>query len=112
MSNEAKHLDLLNQVINILVNMSKPVDLPAGQVRGGRHQVLVLRAKSKLVGEGRGIDVGTEARMFSYVINALPVIVHDMMKIFKALEVILFGYNSFHILLHKLSFSSTLLKCE
>jgi len=41
----------------------------------------VLRAKGKLVSESCGIDVGTERRMFSYVVHALPVIVHDMMKI-------------------------------
>jgi len=112
MGNEAKHLDLLNQVINVLMNVSESVDLPAGQVRGGRHQVLVLRAKSEFVSEGCGIDVGTEGRMLSYVINTLPVIVHDMMKILKALKVIFFGYNSFHIHLHKLFFSSTSLKGE
>jgi hypothetical protein len=72
----------------------------------------VLRAKSEFVGEGCGIDVGTEGRMLSYVANPLPVIVHDMMKILKTLKVILFSYNSFHIHLHKLSFSSILLKGE
>jgi len=57
----------------------------------------VLRAKSELVGEGCGIDVGAKARMLGYVVNTLPVIVDDMVKILQTLKVILFRYNSFHL---------------
>jgi hypothetical protein len=97
MANEAEHLDLLDQVIHTLMNVSESVDLPAGEMRRGCHQVFMFGPEGKFIGEGGSIDVGPKTRMHGNILHALPIVINSVMKIFKALDVILFGDNSFHL---------------
>jgi hypothetical protein len=56
----------------------------------------MLRTKSELIGEGSGFNVWSEGRVLGDVLYALTVIIDRMMKVFKALNVILFGDDAFH----------------
>jgi hypothetical protein len=99
MANETEHLDFLDEVIHTLMNVSESIDFPAGQVRGGRHQILIFGPEGEFIGESSRIDVGPKAGMLGDILHALPVVINDMVKIFKALDVILFGSDSFHFIL-------------
>ena len=99
MSNETEHLDLFDQIIHTLVNVSESVDLPAGEMGGGRHQVLIFGTKGEFIGEGGRVDVGTNPRMLGNILHTFPIVIDGMMKIFQTLDVILFGHDSFHFLL-------------
>ena len=96
MGNETEHLDFLNKVVHTLMNVSESVDLPTGKMGSGRHQVLMFGPKGKIIGEGGRIDVGPKGRMLGDILHALPVIIDYVMKLFEALDVILFGNDSFH----------------
>jgi hypothetical protein len=52
MSNQTEHLDLFDQIIHTLVNMSESIDLLTGKMRGGCHQILMFGPESEFVGEG------------------------------------------------------------
>ncbi len=99
MANETEHLDLFDQVIHTLMNVGESIDFSAGQVRGGCHQIFIFGPESKFIGESSRIDVRPKTGMLGDVLHPLPVIIDNMMKIFKALDVILFGNNSFHFIL-------------
>jgi len=93
---EAKHLDFLNEIVDALVDVSKPVDLSAGQMGSGRHQILVLRPKGEFVSKGGGIDMGLKSRMLGDVFHTFPVVIDYVMKVLEALDVIFLGNDSFH----------------
>jgi len=78
------------------VNVGEPVDFSSGQVGSGCHQILMFRTKGKLIGESRGVNVRTKTGMLCNILYTFPIIVDDMMKVFKALGIIFFGDNSFH----------------
>ena len=99
MSNEAEHLDLLNQIIYILVNVGKSVDLSTSEMGGGCHQVFIFGTKSEFIGESGSVDVGTNPQMLGNILHPFPVVIDSMMKIFETLDVIFFGHDSFHFLL-------------
>src|SRR4030042_230693 len=99
MSDETEHLDLFDQIIHALVNVGESVDLPAGEMGGGRHQVLIFGTKGELIGEGGRVDVGTNPRMLGNILHALPVVIDGVMKIFQTPDVIRIGYDSFHFVL-------------
>jgi hypothetical protein len=94
--NETEHLNFLNEVVHTLMNVSESVDLPAGKMGSGRHQVFMLGPKGKIVGEGGRIDVGPKGRMLGDILHALPVIIDRVTEFFEALDVILFGNDPFH----------------
>jgi hypothetical protein len=98
-ADQTEHLNLLDQIVHTLVDVSESVDLPAGEMGGGGHQILMFRTKGKLIGESSGVDVRTKTGMLCNILNPFPVIVDDMMKVFKALDVIRFSYDSFHLFL-------------
>jgi hypothetical protein len=99
MGNEAEHLDLFNEIIHTLMNMGKSVDLLAGEVRSDGHQILMLRTKGEFIGEASGIDVRSKGRVLGYILHTLPVVIDRMVEVFQTLEVILFGYDSVHLIL-------------
>jgi hypothetical protein len=78
--------------------MSESIDLPAGEMRGGCHQILMFRTKGELIGEGCGVDVRTKTGMLCHILYAFPIIVDHMVKVFKALDVIFFRHDAFHFL--------------
>jgi len=96
MGNETKHLDLLDQVIHALMDVSEPVDLVAGEMRGGGHQILMLGTKGEFISEGGGFDVGPEGRVLGDILHPFAVVIDHMMKVFETLDVILFSDNPFH----------------
>jgi hypothetical protein len=112
MSDETEHLDFLNQIIHTLVDVGESVDLPAGEMGGGRHQVLIFGTKGELIGEGGRVDVGTNPRMLGNILHALPVIIDGVMKIFQTLDVIGFGYDSFHFVLLRVKSKNPWIKAK
>jgi hypothetical protein len=91
MSDETKHLNFFDQIVHALMDVGESVDLPASEMGGGCHQILIFGAKGKFIGEDCRINVRPKARMSGDILNAFPVIIDDMMKVFKALDVIFFG---------------------
>jgi hypothetical protein len=89
------------------VDVSESVDLPAGEMGGGGHQILMFGAKSELIGESSGVDVRTKTGMLCNILNPFPVIIDDMMKVFETLDVIFFGHDSFHFFLSSKIFNFT-----
>jgi hypothetical protein len=79
--------------------MSESVDLPACEMGGGCHQILMFRTERELIGESSGVDVGTKTGMLCNILYAFPIVIDDMMKVFETLDVIFFGHNSFHFFL-------------
>ena len=75
---EAQHLHFPDQVVDGLVDVGEAADLLSRQVALGRHQILVLRHQSQLVGLGRRVDVGDEARDGRCRILHLPAVVVDV----------------------------------
>jgi hypothetical protein len=96
---ETEHLDLFNEIIHTLMNVSESVDLLTGEMGSGCHQIFMLRTKGKLVSEGCSIDVRSKSRMLGYILHTLPIIIDNVMEIFETLNVIFFGYDSVHLLL-------------
>ena len=96
MGDEPEHLDFLNEIIHVLMNVSEPVDLPAGQMGSGCHQILVFGPKGKFISEGCGIDVRPKSRMLGDILHTLPVVIDRVMKVFETLDIVLFGNDSFH----------------
>jgi hypothetical protein len=94
-ADQPEHLNFFDQIIHTLVDMSESVDLPAGEMRGGCHQVLMFRTKGELIGESRGVDVRTKTGMLCNILYTFPIVVDDMVKVFKALDIIFFGDNCF-----------------
>jgi hypothetical protein len=56
----------------------------------------MFRPKGEFIGEGCRIDVRPKSRMLGDIFHTLPVIIDRMMEVFKTLDVIFFGNNSFH----------------
>jgi hypothetical protein len=112
MSDETEHLDFFNQIIHTLMDVGESVDLPAGEMGGGRHQVLIFGTKGELIGEGGRVDVGTNSRMLGNILHALPVIIDGVMKIFQTLDVIGFGYDSFHFVLLRVKSKNPWIKAK
>jgi hypothetical protein len=56
----------------------------------------MLGTKGEFIGEGGGIDMGSKTGMLRDILNAFPIIINNMMKIFKALDVIFLRHDSFH----------------
>ncbi len=99
MADQTEHLHLLDQIIHALMNVREPVDFPSGEMGCGRHQVLMLGTKGEFIGEGRGVDVRTKTRMLSNILHTFPIVIDNVMEVFKTLDVILFGDDSFHFFL-------------
>jgi hypothetical protein len=102
-SNETKHLDLFDQVIHALVDMSESVDLLSSEMGSGSHQILILWSEGQLIGEGGGIDVGPKPGVFGDILHPLPVVVDNVLEVFQALDIILFSDDTVHgfLLLNK-----------
>jgi hypothetical protein len=57
--------------------------------------------KGEFIGESGGVDMRTKARMFGNVLHPFPVVIDNVMEVFKTLDVIFFRDDSFHwLLLH------------
>jgi hypothetical protein len=95
-ANQPEHLNFLDEIIHTLVDMCESVDLPTGEMGSGGHQILVFGTESELIGESCGIDVRTKTGVRCHILDSFPIIVHDMVKVFEALEVIFFRYDTFH----------------
>ena len=63
LGDHAQHLHLLHQIVGGLVDVGEAVDLLAGQVGGGSHQLLVLLHARQGIGHGGGVDVTTDEGM-------------------------------------------------
>jgi hypothetical protein len=98
-ADQSEHLNFFDQIVHALMDVGESVYLPAGEMGGGCHQILVFGAKGELIGESSGVDVRTKTGMLCNILNPFPVIVDDMMKIFETLDVIRFSYDSFHFFL-------------
>jgi hypothetical protein len=98
-ADQSEHLDFLDQIIHTLVDMSESVDLPAGEMGAGSHQVLMFRAEGELIGEGRGVDVRKKTGMLCNILDTFPVIIDDVMKVFETLDVVILSNDSFHLFL-------------
>jgi hypothetical protein len=95
-ADQPEHLDFFDQIVYALVDMSESVDLPAGEMRNGCHQIFVFRTKGELIGESCRVNMRTKTGMFCDILYTFTVIVNDMMKILETLKVIFLGDNSFH----------------
>ncbi len=51
-SDEAQHLDFLDQIIHALMNMGESADLSSGQMGGSCHQVFVFRPQGQFISKG------------------------------------------------------------
>jgi hypothetical protein len=96
MGDEAEHLDFLNEIVHALMNVSESVDLPAGQMGSGCHQVLMFRPKGKFISEGCRIDMRPKSGMLRDILHTLPVVIDHVTEVFEALDVIFLGNDSFH----------------
>ncbi len=101
---EPQHLHLPDQVVDALMDVGKPADFPAREMALRRHQVLVLRHQGQLVGLGRRVDVGDEARVGAAVLDGLAVVVDDELLVLEALHVIRFRNDFLHFSPHFMSF--------
>jgi hypothetical protein len=59
----------------------------------------MFRPKGEFIGKGCGIDMGPKSGMLRDILHTLPVVIDYLMKVFEALDVILFGNNPFHLFL-------------
>jgi hypothetical protein len=101
MANQTEHLHFFDQIIYTLMDVREPVDFPAGKMGGGCHQVFMFGTKGEFIGESGGVDMRTKARMFGNVLHPFPVVIDNVMEVFKTLDVIFFRDDSFHwLLLH------------
>jgi hypothetical protein len=57
----------------------------------------MLGTKGEFVGEGCRVDVRPEARVLCDILHTFPVIIDNVMKILKTLNIIIFCNNSFHL---------------
>jgi hypothetical protein len=96
MGDEAKHLNLFDQVIHALMDMGETVDSLSGEMGDSGHQVLMLRTEGQFIGEGCGFNVRPEGRVLGDILHPFSVVVDRMMKVFQALDIILFSDDSFH----------------
>jgi hypothetical protein len=99
MGNEAEHLNFFDKIVHTLVDMRESVDLPACEMGCGRHQVFIFRAESEFISEGGGVDVRTKTRMLCNILNTFPIVIDDVMKVFEALDIVIFCHYSFHLIL-------------
>jgi galactitol-specific phosphotransferase system IIC component len=61
MGDEAKHLDLFNEVVDGLMDVSEPVYFFPCQMAGGRHQVFMLGHEGELIGLAAALIWGIKA---------------------------------------------------
>jgi len=94
--NETHHQNLLDQIVDALMNVGKPVDLLSAEVRDSRHQVFVFRPQGQLIRERRRIDVRLHRRMPGHIFHALSVVINDASQILKALHIILPCNDALH----------------
>jgi hypothetical protein len=95
MGNQPQHLDFLNQVIPILMDVGEAVDFFAREMGRSGHNIFVLGVLRQLVGLSRGVNVGKKGRVGRYVFHLLASVVNDVLQIFQAFDVICFG--SYHL---------------
>jgi hypothetical protein len=98
-ADQPEHLDFFDQIVHALVDMRESIDLSAGEMRSGCHQILMFRTKGELIGESRRVDVRTKTGMLCNIFYTFPIIVDDMMKILETLKVIFLGDNAVHLFL-------------
>jgi hypothetical protein len=99
MGDEAKHLDFFNEIVHALMNVSEAVNLSAGQMGSGCHQILMLGPNSKFISESCRIDMRPKSKMLGDVLHTLPVVIDHVMQVFETLKVIFLGNDSFHFFL-------------
>src|SRR5512147_2991190 len=92
---EPQHLHFFDEVIAVLVNMGETVDLFAGQMGGGGHEVFVLGVLGKFIGLGRRVDVGKKGPVGGNVLHFLSFVVDDRLQFFQTVDVIFFA--SYHL---------------
>ena len=89
LAEQALHLDLLGEVVGRLVDVGEAVDLLAGEVTGGQHEVFVLGLPRQLVGHGDAVDAGADDGMVDVVVDLLTEEVDLQVQIGEGLDELL-----------------------
>ena len=89
LAQQALHLDLLGEVLGGLVDVGEPVDLLAGEVARGQHEVLVLRLRGELVGHRYAVDAGPDERVAHVVVDLLAEQIDLQIQVGEALDELL-----------------------
>ena len=89
LAQKALHLHLLHQVLGRLVDVGEAVDLLAGEMARGQHEVFVFRLRGQFVGHGHAVEAGPDQRMFRVVVDLLAEDVDLQVEVGHALDVLL-----------------------
>ena len=73
--------------------MGEAVDLPAGEIGGGRHQILVLRILRQRVGHGHAVDGGPDHGVIHPVVDLFAEHVHAGVQLTQGVDVLLRGHQ-------------------
>ena len=94
LAQQALHLDLLREVVGGLMDMRKAVDLGAGEMAHGEHEVFVLGVARELVRRRDAVDAGADHRMVDVVVDLLAEEIDLQVQVGKALNELLGGSES------------------
>ena len=93
LTQQALHLDLVDQVLGGLVDVGEPVDGLSGEMGGGGHQRLIIGTLGQIIGHPNGVDRGAEDGIVHGVFHPLAEHVDPQIHGPQALNVFFSGHH-------------------
>jgi len=90
---QALHLDFINQILSVLVQVGKAVDALTREGRCGCHQFSVFRMIGQLIRHCHCVERGSNHGMVNVIFNLFPKHKNAFLDVPKAFQVIFSGYD-------------------